>query len=257
MEKRKLETNFFHPIFLKEIEKVKLMNRTDTKYWFHICRLQEVLDRIRKDYFILTIDGKSKMPYSTVYFDTSNDRMFTEHHNGKLNRYKVRKRSYVGSGISFLEVKLKNNKGRTIKTRIKSDLDNLLFTTKEKDFLNSITPFGCDDLQPSLVNNFYRITLVNKNFKERCTIDIDLSYETSSKNLSLNNLVIVEIKADGRSSRSPLAQTLRDMRVKSSGFSKYCVGRSLTNHSLKRNRFKCKIRELEKTIQSQIKLYNN
>lgn len=30
----------FDPISLGEMDKVKLMNRTDTKYWFHADRLQ-------------------------------------------------------------------------------------------------------------------------------------------------------------------------------------------------------------------------
>ncbi len=32
---KEIETHIFKPIRLEEMDKVKLMNRTDTKYWFH------------------------------------------------------------------------------------------------------------------------------------------------------------------------------------------------------------------------------
>ena len=43
--------------------------------------------------------------------------MFHNHHNGKLNRYKIRFRDYINTKNSFLEVKFKTNKGETIKSR--------------------------------------------------------------------------------------------------------------------------------------------
>ena len=40
---------------------------------------------------------------------------FLDHHNRRVNRNKIRFREYVGSNLTFLEVKTKNNKGKTIK----------------------------------------------------------------------------------------------------------------------------------------------
>lgn len=129
-----MKTKFLDTIQLEEMEQVKLMNRTDTKYWFHFKHLQELLQEIKNDYFVLEINQKSELPYSTTYYDTLNNSMFLEHHNGKLNRYKVRRRSYVSSEICFLEMKFKNNKGRTIKKRISSGFGNIMFTEKENEF---------------------------------------------------------------------------------------------------------------------------
>ena len=251
-----MKTDFFIPIKLEEMDRVKLMNRTDTKYWFHFEHLQEILQKVKSDYFVLEINDESELSYTTTYYDTSHNNMFSEHHNGKLNRYKVRRRSYVSSGISFLEVKFKSNKGRTIKKRIPSEFGNTSFTVKENEFLNQHIPFNTNDLSPSLINNFSRLTLVNKNFKERCTIDLNLRFKIDDKMIALENLVIVEIKSDGKSSNSPLALVLREQRIKSSGFSKYCVGRTVTDAALKRNAFKGKIRSIEKTIQTNINLYH-
>ena len=250
-------TDYFNPIQLNQMDKVKLMNRTDTKYWFHSERLGDLLETIKDNYFILKIDDEAELPYATTYYDTKENQMYEAHHNGKLNRYKVRRRSYVSSGISFLEVKFKNNKGRTIKKRILSENRNNFFTAKEFEFLNVQIPINSKLLQPSLVNKFSRLTLVHKNFKERCTIDFNLQFKTADKIISLDDLIIVEIKSEGSPSNSSLARALRNQRIKTSGFSKYCVGRVVTDPALKRNAFKHKIRTIEKTIQTKNNLYEN
>lgn len=240
----------FEYIDLKEMDKVKLMNRKDTKYWFNSSELGVLLNRIYDDYLVMNIEHETILPYATTYFDTSVNSMFIAHHNGKLNRYKIRKRCYLSSSIGFLEIKYKNNKGRTIKQRVRSDYFTTDFTEKEIDFLRSQTPYLTHDLHVSLINNFSRITLVNKNFKERCTIDLNLKFNCIRKQVDLKNLVIVEIKSDGFASNSSLALALRDLRIKKNGFSKYCIGRVLTDHSLKRNAFKHKIRNIEKSLLS-------
>ena len=102
-------------ISLEEMNEVRLMNRVDRKFCFNRVDLQEILDTVSDDYYMLHIDTEHMLHYSTIYFDTSANDMFNAHHNGKLNRYKVRKRKYDISGKSFLEVKFTNNKGRTIK----------------------------------------------------------------------------------------------------------------------------------------------
>lgn len=253
--KDNIGVNQFETIKLKEMGAVKLMNRMDHKYWFHIDFLPGLLSSVSDDYYVLEIDGQSELPYSTSYFDTHQNHMFVAHHNGKLNRYKIRRRSYVSSGISFLEVKFKNNKGRTMKKRISSDINSLQFNEKESDFIESSSPFSTGDLNLSLINSFSRITIVNKNFKERCTIDLGLAYEYAGKHVSLNDLVIVEIKIDGLAKASPLAKALSAQRIRPAGFSKYCVGRTVTDSDLKRNYFKNKIRRIEKTIHTGINLY--
>ncbi len=239
---------FENIIQLNEMDQVKLMNRIDTKFWFHIEKLPEIFEMVKDDYYILEIKEQRKLTYSTVYFDTPEDSMYVAHHNGKLNRYKVRLRTYVDSGINFLEVKKKNNKGRTIKSRIESDDNPLLFQESHKEFVNLNCPYDCDDLSPVLRNIFQRITLVNTNLNERCTIDLNLKFETEAEFLALNNLAIVEIKSDGFRSNSPLKKALHRAGVKKSGFSKYCIGRVLTNPLLKGNSFKPRIREIEKTV---------
>lgn len=247
-----MNTLSFKSITLSEMDKVKLMNRTDQKFWFNSNSLSNLLEMVKEDYFLLHIKGQNQLPYATTYFDTENNKMFSAHHNGKLNRFKIRKRSYVNSDISFLEIKFKSNKGRTIKKRIPSTDKHLIFTNEESQFIDTNTPFKTSELTPALGNKFTRLTLVNKNFKERCTIDINIEFEMGNRIVPLDNLVIVEIKSDGKSTASPLALALRENRIKTSGFSKYCVGRSVTDPFLKKNAFKPKIRSIEKVTHTHI-----
>lgn len=250
-----LNTRSFEHITLSEMDKVKLMNRVDRKYWFNSSELQIILDAIHKDYYILQIEGEVQMPYTTSYFDTFKNEMYTAHHNGKLNRYKIRKRQYLISGTGFLEVKFKNNKGRTIKKRIPSDFKHDLFSFDEDSFIRTSTPYQPDELKVALKNKFSRLTLVNKNFKERCTIDINIHFKNGKEYFQLDDLVVVEVKTDGASGHSPLIMALRDHRHKNSGFSKYVIGRSIIDHSLKRNAFKNKLRMLEKILKSNMNLF--
>ena len=248
----RLFTDYFDEIVLNDMEKVKMMNRMDTKYWFEQGDLQPILDSISSHYYMLHIKGESKMTYATTYFDTNSNSLYGAHHNGKLNRYKIRKRIYMNSGIAFLEIKFKNNKGKTRKSRIPTGVNNMRLSNEDINFIQSKSPYNASELNTALINEFTRITLVNKNFQERCTIDTNISYLHNNKKFELKNLVIVEIKSDGKPSQSPLVMALRDHRLKASGFSKYCVGRTLTDNSLKSNSFKNKIRMIEKVTSSHL-----
>ena len=112
------------PITLEEMEGIKLMNRIDSKYLTDEATLLHILDRAAEaGYRVLVTEGMRISPYDSiyydsVYYDTAGLRMFYDHHNRRLVRQKVRTRSYVNSGDTFLEIKRKNNKGRTKKKRI-------------------------------------------------------------------------------------------------------------------------------------------
>ena len=57
------------------------------------------------------------------------------------------------------------------------------------------------------------------------------------KEVTLHNLVIVEIKQNRANETAHLTQALRNLKVGKQGFSKYCIGRSLTE-DIKKNNFK-------------------
>lgn len=234
-----LET--YSPITLQEMEQVRLMNRVDTKFVTTMDTLRQFLSLAGNDYRVQEIGGKRNMPYYTCYYDTADHAMFHEHERGKRCRQKVRLRVYEDSDTAFLEIKTKNNKGRTNKKRTPAtegyDIE------RYDDFIQQLTPYGSDVLTRQVENHFQRITLVNRQMTERLTIDTDLWFHNVETDVvcSLEGLAIVELKRDGNVA-SPSHEMLRQLHVHPCGFSKYCVGMALTNSSLRQNRMKPKLR---------------
>src|SRR5688572_23938254 len=108
----------FKPVSLVQLDAVKLQDRIDTKYLFHISKLQQILNTVSASYNCLEIGGKRMFDYESIYYDTDTLKFYHDHYCGKLNRVKVRIRRYVDSNQIYFEIKAKNNKFRTIKSRI-------------------------------------------------------------------------------------------------------------------------------------------
>ncbi len=241
--------NRFEPITLEDMKDIRLMNRIDTKFVTTMPVLRQLLDLARKDYFVQETGGLRLSPYYTLYFDTADCNMYNRHEAGHLVRQKLRIRSYVDAGLNFLEVKTKNNHGRTKKKRIEvGDMD--LNDEAKRLFLDKHLRYGVDTLQPALNNHFSRITLVNKGKTERLTIDSSLHFHNlqGGSDIDMGPLVVIELKRDGLVS-SPVLSMLRQLRIQPHGFSKYCMGSALTGQDhLPVNRFKRKLIEVNKLV---------
>jgi hypothetical protein len=239
----------FAPITLEQMSSVKLMNRTDTKFVTNMAKLRLLLQMAQADYDVQEIDGERNPEYDTTYFDTYNFDMYNQHQWNHTNRQKIRFRTYCISGLQFMEVKTKNNHGRTKKKRIEvTDMD-VMEPTKH-DFLDNHLRYKAEKLQPTLNNHFSRVTLVNKAKTERLTIDSGLHFNNMVSGIEkdMGNLVIVELKRDGQV-YSPVLEMLRQLHIHPHGFSKYCMGSALTNPGLSVNRFKRKLIEINKIIE--------
>ena len=94
---------------LQEMDGVKLMDRTDTKFSFRKDQLSNILHLIRSNYTSLEINEKRIARYHTLYYDTPGFELYLKHHNGVLNRYKIWHLTYIDSNLAFLVVKFKNN----------------------------------------------------------------------------------------------------------------------------------------------------
>ncbi len=238
------------PITLKEMECIRLMNRVDTKFLIREELLAELLEHIKSDYRAQVVEGEQVCQYRTLYYDTIDTEMYNNHHNEKLNRQKVRARTYVESGISFLEVKRKNNKGRTTKVRIPIPLDavdDISRNAEAMDFLSKNSTIPGTEIIPQLANSFERITLVNNEKTERLTIDAHIHFHNLRTGIEKDatNLVVVELKQDGQRF-SLFKSLLTDYKVLPKSFSKYALGSAVTNPNLKTNRFKNKLRFINK-----------
>ena len=94
----------FSPISLDDMDDVKLMSRTDTKFAFKLVKLPVLLQKMMPFYRILEIDGELIHDYKSLYFDTDDRKFYLDHHNRRVNRNKIRFREYIGSSLTFLEV---------------------------------------------------------------------------------------------------------------------------------------------------------
>ena len=245
------------PITLEEMDSIKLMNRIDTKYVTNEATLERVLEAAAAaGYRVLVSDGGRISPYDSVYYDTADLTMFYLHHNRRLVRQKVRTRSYVASGDTFLEIKRKNNHGRTSKKRIGIPSVNMMdfgAIPEACEYLAKYSWFQASELSPSAQTAFSRITLVNPALTERLTIDTRLRFRNyrTGHTTDLQDAVIIELKQDGRAV-SQMKHILLDLRVKPLRVSKYCIAITLTNPAAKTGRFKVKVRAIEKIIGNQL-----
>lgn len=255
----------FSPITLDEMTGIKLMNRTDTKFVTNQSKLIKLLELAKSEYRVQEIDGRRIAHYYTMYFDTPSCEMFAAHQTGRKARQKLRIRSYVDSGLNFLEVKTKNNHGRTKKKRMtmeefdpihpQRDISFHLDTDTYREyggFLEGNLKYDPDRMTEQIENRFSRVTLVNKDKTERLTIDTGLSFHniTTGIDISLGDIVIIELKRDGLA-HSPILDMLRSLRVMPMGFSKYCIGSALTNKRLKQNRLKPRLHQIERLMRQQ------
>ena len=245
------------PITLGEMDSIRLMNRIDAKYLTTEQALLGILsDAARCGYRALETEGTKISSYDTLYYDTPEQQMFLDHHNRRLVRQKVRTRVYVGSGQTFLEIKLKNNHGRTKKKR--TEIRPEAFEDFRRDpaasaLLEKYSALPSDSLSPAVETIFRRITLVNAAKTERLTIDSALCFinRRTGREVSLQDAVIIELKQDGRA-KSEMREILLNHRIKPVRVSKYCIGVTLTDPDIKHNRFKPKVRKIEKTINKKL-----
>ncbi|MBP1641079.1 MAG: hypothetical protein H6Q17_2662 [Bacteroidetes bacterium] len=230
----------FDPISLPELSEVQLLDRTDMKYIFHIGQLERILAQSQADYKILTIDGQQYGHYETRYLDTPDYSLYTNHHNGRCNRYKIRFRTYLDSGQSFFEIKFKSNKGRTVKERMRLHENQHAMTPESRKFLEEKTDLKADSLAETIQINYNRITLVNKLLTERLTIDFDMTYRIDREDHLFPNLVIAEVKQQ-RNGHSPFRDIMQDEHIQSLSISKYCLGIASFSPNVKTNSFKSKL----------------
>lgn len=213
----------FEPITLAEMDSVQLMNRVDVKYTFREEKLPVFLEQLKAHYRILEVNGCRSSRYESLYFDTPGFHLYHQHHSGRLNRYKIRVRKYVESNLHFFEIKFKNNKGRTLKNRIKQQQVIETIEGHADEFLAKHTNLKGEKLEPKLWVNYSRITLVHKTIAERVTIDVDLTFKTHNVTRSIPNLVIAEVKQD-KASTSAFVRMMRDNFIREGSISKYCFG---------------------------------
>lgn len=236
----------FAPTSLAEMDAVALLNRVDTKFVMPIDQLMEALSAVKSEYRMLEVAGHRLNHYRTLYFDTDWFDLYYLHINHRAEHYKVRSREYLDSNISFLEVKHRTQKNRTIKDRLATDQPITWMNDRAEQWLNGVFPFDSRRLEPRLWNTFTRLTLVNKQQCERVTIDVDLTFTWAQKSVRLDGIAVAEVKLAGLHCQSPFLVQMRKQHIHACGFSKYCVGTAMLYEEVKKNSLKSRLMWIKK-----------
>ncbi len=231
MENKIFETlEQFNTFSLKELDAAELIERKDFKYIFQLRHLPDILLFLKDNYKVLRINDNLFTDYVTDYYDTTDFKFYNQHHNGHLNRYKVRVRQYVQSALYFFEVKFKNNKNWTNK-------DRLRVTNMHPNINELLKIKTTEKVEYKLTVDYRRITLLSNNGFEKLTLDFRLSFDNKLDKVDFYALCIAEVKAK---THHPylFRQYIKQLGYRTQGLSKYCFGISNLYKQLKSNNFK-------------------
>lgn len=250
-------TSCFAPISLQALNaKAAMLERLDNKYVVRASVLDAAAAELADKFDVLEIDGRRAFTYDTCYFDDAERRSYFDHHQGRRQRMKVRIRRYVESALCYVEVKLKDKRGITVKKRMPYDparydqLDPSAMAHVEKSHQSLYGRVFGKPLEPVLKMSYRRITLVAKEGGERMTIDTGIRFAAEASGDQDGNacrtgdqVFIVETKS---SNGHGIADAIlrRHHQHPTGGCSKYCVGMSVTGAVEKNNRFMPALRKL-------------
>lgn len=241
----------FAPISLGALNaKAEMLDRLDNKYVVEADVLRSAAAELARHFDILEIDGRRAFHYETCYFDDANRRSYFEHHQGRLRRAKVRIRKY-NAELCFLEVKLKDKRGATVKKRLRYDpakygtLDQAALAYVHSAYYEQYgQDFPCDELSRILDTHYFRTTLVAKQGGERMTIDSELRFlSPGSSHAVEDGLFILEAKsANGNGIADRILRALHQHSILHC--SKYCTAIAVLHQGTKHNNFLPGLRKL-------------
>lgn len=236
----------FEEIALEDLPRENLMERIDRKFVVSLAEISPFLNGLGEGYRIVKAAGSVVAPYRSLYLDTDEFKYFNTHRRGFSNRIKVRYRTYPKTDTTFLELKRKNNKGRTQKVRIPLQESQLPLSVDSKDFLASLIPSEeVEGLKRSVEIEYDRLGFISKKGTERFSVDFDLRAKYNGKEVHFGDLAIIEVKQE-RISLSPVIRKLREDGIREASMSKYCLALSLLKPGLKWNTFKPTLHRIRK-----------
>ncbi|MCA0251722.1 MAG: polyphosphate polymerase domain-containing protein [Actinobacteria bacterium] len=183
-----LPVDRFAPITLPELlAGAELLTRFDRKYLLDRQQAEALLQEFDPHTRALTIDGRRRFRYESVYFDTPDLLSYRQAAHARRHRFKVRTRSYLDSGLAFLEVKVRGDREITVKDRIGHEFDTRdQLTDAGRDHVeDTLDRRGMDgsaaqQLRPTLITRYERTTLVPPEPGVRVTIDTGLTWQDVS-----------------------------------------------------------------------------
>lgn len=219
--------------------RAELQTRKDRKYLVPASAVAALLTTTSDELGVLEIDGRRNFRYESGYFDTPEHLSYLMAALRRRRRFKVRTRTYLDSGLCWLEVKTRERRGLTEKHRIpyesahRSRLDDTgLAFVKEFEMIAPIS----GELRPALTTRYQRTTFLEAASNSRITIDVDLECITpDGSRVALPNMAVVETKTDGRPCR--FDHLLWEAGYRPVKVSKFGVGMAALDQSLPANKW--------------------
>ena len=243
-----------------------LLTRVDRKYLVPLERAQELVGGLISEAQVLDIDGRRRFSYASTYFDTPGLEAFMLTARKRRRRFKVRTRTYLDSGLCFLEVKTRGARGTTVKRRMGYHPDDASrLTGSGRAFVaaclasTGVTgPAAARDiaaaLRPVLATTYERTTLHLPDAEARATIDTALTWRRltpgapqalrpahltaaidDGEPVAVTGLAVVETK--NPATPSPADRALWDAGHRPARISKYATGMALLHPELPANRW--------------------
>lgn len=151
----------------KLVDAAALLTRVDRKYVLPVDDALTVLAALAPTTGarVLEIDGARSAAYESVYFDTPDLASFRLTATRRRRRFKVRTRTYLDSGASFLEVKTRAARGTTLKQRVAHDGCPTALGADRTFVGRTLAAEGIEGvpehaLAPGLVSRYRRTTLL-------------------------------------------------------------------------------------------------
>ena len=165
-----------------------LLTRVDRKYLVPLERAQELVGGLTSEARVLHIDGRRRFSYASTYFDTPGLEAFMLAARKRRRRFKVRTRTYLDTGLCFLEVKTRGARGTTVKRRMGYHPDDASrLTGSGRAFVAAclastgvtgpaVARAVAAALRPVLATTYERTTLHLPRAEARATIDTALTW---------------------------------------------------------------------------------
>lgn len=233
------------PIGLDElVEDAALLTRVDRKYLVPADEVASLLDAVPQGTRELEIDGRRAFGYRSTYFDTADLAAFHLAGRGRRRRFKVRSRSYVDTGTTWLEVKVPGPRGTTVKERTEHPGLDPAFVDAALA-VGRLTGVRAADLRPVVVTSYRRRTLLLPE-GSRVTIDLDLGWTDlrggRDAHLARPGLAIVETKSP--STPSSFDRLLWRRGHRPTTLSKFAVGLAALDPDLPRLKWARVLKEI-------------
>tara|TARA_Y100001970_G_scaffold189696_1_gene230607 strand:+ start:786 stop:1559 length:774 start_codon:yes stop_codon:yes gene_type:complete len=240
-----INTEFLSPIGLEEMNKyAKLQTRVDRKYIVKPETCNELLRNLPINGRALEINGYRSTQYQSTYFDTPSLDLHKAAAYQRRPRFKARTRYYEQTDIAMLEVKTKDGRGKTVKTRTQYDSKSLNSLTKEaRQFIRMTVNDSkyIDTLRYTLTTQYQRTTIVDLDTQTRMTCDEFLTCIDWENNTISLPMIILETKSSIHP--SPFDTWLWGHHYRPNKVSKYCTTLAVLHPDLPSNKWHSTIKK--------------